>query len=307
MGHVGAHRRRKPYQRALLAIAGAFSIALSVLGWQVHEAGYAHAATHENRMCIGSNRGVWDKFHVAVPQSHCVRTYYDVTDVFPAQWPTSAGHGTWQMITIRPSYKALMSGSLDTKIHGFCASAPPHSFISIYQENAGGNPLDYPPSIHNPAHFVAMQKRMSKLCAGTPARFGVIIIAPYADVLNWVYSGDGWFGYDFFAFDRYLNPNGTINVRAVTTRMDAQLRTLKSFTGRRCPIITLPETGVSHAYQAMTWYTTLTHWFATHDCHRVGWILTRWIPKGTGSGLVGSWPPAVRVVALLKHLAWRFQ
>ena len=151
----------------------------------------ARANTTAARECIGSNRGDWDAFHKAIPRSHCVRTYFDQVNVFPTTWPTSAGKGTWQLLSIRPGYSDLMSGSLDAQIHGLCASAPPHSRLTIYQENAGANPLQYPPSVHNAAHYVAMQQRMEIFCKGILARFGVLIIAPYGTVLNWIYKEIG--------------------------------------------------------------------------------------------------------------------
>ena len=268
----------------------------------------AQANTTAARECIGSNRGDWDAFHKAIPRSHCVRTYFDQVNVFPTTWPTSAGKGTWQLLSIRPGYSDLMSGSLDAQIHGLCASAPPHSRLTIYQENAGANPLQYPPSIHNAAHYVAMQQRMETLCKGTPARFGVLIIAPYGTVLNWIYKGDDWFGYDFFAFDRYLNPNKTINADAVTTRMTNNLQSLQKFTGKRYPPIVLGETNASRDFQRKTWFSVITSWFASHDGHRMGWILTRWTAKtGPHTGLSGRWPPSAPVVTALRHLAWQYK
>jgi hypothetical protein len=201
-----------------------------------------------------------------------------------------------------------MSGSLDDKIHGLCASAPPHARITIYQENAGANPLHYPPSIHNAAHYVAMQARMKALCMDTPARFGVIIIAPFGSVLKWIYKGDDWFGYDFFAFDRYLNPDGTVNTDAVETRMTNNLRVLQKFTGRRYPPIVLAETNAAKDSQRKTWFATGARWFATHDGGRMGWILTRWTDRtGEHFGLSGKWPPSLPVRAELRHLAWLYQ
>jgi hypothetical protein len=268
----------------------------------------ARANTTGVRECIGSNRGDWDAFHKAVPHSHCVRTYFDQVNVFPTTWPTSAGQGTWQLLSIRPGYSDLMSGSLDAQIHSLCASAPPHSRLTIYQENAGANPLQYPPSVHNAAHYVAMQKRMETLCKGTPARFGVLIIAPYGTVLKWIYKGDDWFGYDLFAFDRYLNPNKTINADAVTERMTNNLRTLQKFTGKRYPPIVLGETNASRDFQRKTWFSVITSWFASHDGHRMGWVLTRWTARtGPHTGLSGRWPPSAQVVAALRHLAWLYQ
>lgn len=267
----------------------------------------ASAAVHV-RECWGSNRGDWDAFHAAVPASHCVRVYYDQTDVFPRTWPQRAGPGTWTMLSIRPGYAQLMDGSLDTQIRDLALSAPAHSRLTIDHENAGGNPLGYPPSVHNPAHYVAMQQHMEALVQGTHVRFGVVIIAPFGSVLNWIYKGDDWFGYDFYAFSRYLNRNGTINPAAVTARMTANLRVLQKFTGRRYPPIALGETNASRNFQRKTWFSLLASWFAARDGHRMAWILTRWTAKtGPHFGLSGPWPPSQQVVALLHHLAWTYR
>ena len=266
------------------------------------------SSTAHARECWGSNRGNYDAFHAAIPQSHCVRTYFDQVDVFPSIWPRTVPQGTWQLLSIRPSYAALMNGSEDARIHQLCATAPPHARITIYHENAGGNPLNYPPSIHNPAHYVAMQQHMEALCKGTPARFGVLIIAPFGSVLNWLYNGDGWFGYDFFAFPRYLNKNGTVNVTAVETRMTNNLKVLQKFTGRLHPPIVLGETNAHRDFQRKTWFDIEAQWFATHDGHVPGWILTRWTDQtGVHSGLSGPWPPSAPVVAELHNLAWLYQ
>jgi hypothetical protein len=151
---------------------------------------------------------------------------------------------------------------------------------------------------------------MESLCAGTPTRFGVLIIAPFGSVLNWLYKGDDWFGYDFYAFPRYLNPNGTINVTAVDTRMTNNLKTVQSFTGHRCPPMYLGEANAAKDSQRKTWFDTLTAWFAHHDCNRTGVVLTRWTDCTPGSphcGLSGPWPPSKTVVDELKRLASQYR
>lgn len=280
------------------------------------------AATH--RECWGSNTSYFAAFHAAVPASHCSRTYYDGVDKFPSVWPVAnLGSGTWQMLSIRPSYANLMDGSENSQIHSLCATAPSHSWLTIYQENAGANPLQYPPSVHNAAHYVAMQKKMMQLCAHTRARFGVIIIAPFSSVLNWLYRGDDWFAYDFYAFPRYLNnaiaraqgatftnANATINVRAVLTRMTNNLKSIQRFTGRRCPMMGLGETNAHLDSQRKTWFSTIATWFATHDCSRVAQIDTRWTncaPDTPHCGLSGPWPPTKTVVAELRYLAQKYR
>ena len=266
----------------------------------------AHAATiHHAHMVWGSNRGDWEAYHKAVPQSKAVRVYYDVENVFPSTWPHTAGPGVWYMLSIRPKPADLLSGALNTRIIHLCQTAPPHSELTIDHENAGGNPLNYPPDVHNAVNYVAMQKKMMKLCANTRVRFGVVIIAPFSSVLSWIYSGDDWFGYDFYAFSRYLNHNGTINKASVIKRMTDNLRVLQRFTGRRYPLIELGETNASKDSQRITWFSTLAWWFDHYDGHRGGWILTRWTADtGPHYGLSGPWPPSAQVVSELKHLAW---
>ena len=294
------YRRMKPWAAvaAALAAAGAAAIAPAT----------AHAAAAPIHECWGSDRGDWDAFHVAVPQSHCVRVYYDTVNVFPATWPQRAGKGVWTMLSIRPEPHDLLSGKLDTELKALVRSAPAHSLLTIYHENAGGNPLNYPPDVHNAANYVRMQRYMENLVKGSRVRFGVDIIAPFSSVLSWIYKRDDWFGYDFYAFPRYLNRNGTVNVAAVTTRMTNNLRTLQKFTGRRYPPIYLGETNTSKNYERKTWFSTLARWFATHDRHQIGWILTRWTAKtGPHTGLSGPWPPSKGVVAELRHLAWEYR
>lgn len=282
-------------------------------------AGAASATPVRGEQCWGSNKNVWTAYQAAVPAAHCVRVYYDTTDVFPATWPDEGG--AWTMLSIRPSYAGLMSDPAEqAKIHGLCLSAPGHSRLTIDHENAGDNPLGYPPSIHDPGNYVRMQQEMVKLCAGTHTAFGVIIIAPYSSVLNWIYKGDQWFAWDFYAFDRYLNHGpmaraqggsfvtaaGTINVKAVEARMMSNLRTLQKFTGLRYPPLALGETNASADSQRITWFTTLGNWLGQHDGGRMAWILTRWTdcPPGTPHcGLSGPWPPSAPVVARLKYLA----
>jgi hypothetical protein len=307
----GKRRLSDPRKRMAIicfALALLAGVAIGATGLVTWTAGYAGAATAHTRICWGSNRGDWDAFHKAVPPSHCVRTYYDAENVFPKTWPTGAGKGVWVLLSIRPDPADLLSGRLDAELKTLIGSAPLHSRLTIYHENAGGNPLGYPPDVHNPATYVSMQKHMEDLVRGSNVRFGVIIIAPFGSVLNWIYKGDDWFGYDFYAFPRYLNRNGTINVDAVTTRMTNNLKVLQKFTGRRYPMLVLGETNAHKDYQRKTWFSTLANWFGTHDGHRTGWILTRWTPNdGPHTGLSGPWPPSAPVVTELRRLATVYQ
>src|SRR5712671_1482248 len=101
--------------------------AISVAGLNVVAAGPAHAATTPARECWGSDRGDWDAFHKAVPQSNCVRVYYDTENVFPKTWPQRAGNGSWSMLSIRPNPADLLAGNLDAELKPMIDSAPTHS------------------------------------------------------------------------------------------------------------------------------------------------------------------------------------
>src|SRR5215469_17361644 len=129
-------------RRSVLAAA-----AICVAGLSVVAVGRAHAATTPPRECWGSNRGNWDAFHKAVPQSNCVRIYYDAVNVFPKTWPQRAGKKTWSMVSIRPNPADLLAGRLNAELKSMIDSAPAHSLLTIYHENAGGNPLNYPPAV----------------------------------------------------------------------------------------------------------------------------------------------------------------
>jgi hypothetical protein len=299
-------RPRKTLRYLFVKTCVAVAAALAAAGAAASAPARAYAATPSHQ-CWGSNAGNWDRFHAAIPHSHCVRVYYDAVNVFPATWPRPS-KGAWVMLSIRPNPQDLLSGKLDTELKTLIASAPAHSLLTIYHENAGANPLNYPPDVHNAANYVRMQRYMENLVHGTRVRFGVDIIAPFGSVLHWIYKADDWFGYDLYAFPRYLNPNGTINVTAVTTRMTNNLRTLQKFTGRRYPPVYLAETNARKDSQRKTWFSTIATWYATHDGHRTGWILTRWTAAtGPHSGLSGPWPPSKVVVAQLRYLAWKFR
>jgi len=309
-GNRERRRLSKPHKRMAICFTLALLAAVAISGTALvaWTAGYARADTAHTRICWGSNRGDWDAFHKAVPQSRCVRTYYDSENVFPKTWPVAAGKGIWVLLSIRPDPADLLSGKLDAELKTLIGSAPPHSRLTIYHENAGGNPLGYPPDVHNAATYVRMQKHVEHLVQGSNVRFGVIIIAPFGSVLNWIYKGDDWFGYDFYAFPRYLNRDGTINVDAVTTRMTNNLKVVQKFTGRRYPLLALGETNAHKDYQRKTWFSTLASWFGTHDGHRTGWILTRWTASnGPHTGLSGPWPPSAPVVTKLRRLASEYR
>lgn len=253
------------------------------------------------RIVWGVNSADWYPFKAAVPAARARRIYYGSDPAkWPKTWPVDAGEGVWELMSLQPLPGPLLSGQLDHQLRALIASAPAHSLLTIWHENCGANPLHYPPSVHNPATFVRMQKHMERLVQGSNVRFGTVIIAPVHQVENWLAPHLDWYGYDFYSFPRYLNKDGTLNVRAIWTRMTNNLAAIRQLSGVKFPLITIPETNAARDSQRKRWFTILADWFATHNGHRAAWIMTRWEKDGK---LTGPWPPSAPVVADLRYLA----
>lgn len=321
-------RHRKPvtrrYKRALnrfTLLAAGWAIALSILGWQVHEAGWAHAATTHTREVWGSNVRTFPAYVKAVPQAHGVRIYYDTYDKFPATCPRQAA-GVWELISLRPSYDALMSGSEDAQLRALAKTCPAHTDWTIEHENVtGNNPLGYPPSIHNKAHFLAMQAHMEALVQGTPVKFGVIGCGPVGGYVGWLAKGLDWYGFDMYFNSKYLTAGGQVAIASpfatasgqvskalVWKRLDGNLAAIRQASGQKYPRIDIGETNASPDSRRIAWFTDLASWFDSHDGHRTVRIDTFWAGKPASSGgLSGPWPPSAGVIAVLKHLAWSHQ
>jgi hypothetical protein len=273
---------------ALAALAG---IAVAVMP------ATALASGGKGRVTVGVNRDYWSKFKAAIPGAQDVRVYYDVENVFPAAWPTSA-KGAWVTLSLRPNPADLLSGKLNAQLKALFRSAPAHSEVTFWHENEPGNPLKYPASVNNTRTAVAMLKYGEKLVKGTKVKFGQVICAPANRMQRWIAPGLDWYGIDLFANPNYENPNGTLSKAKIWTRMDNNESVFRAKTGRRWPAIRFDESNAHRDSHRKNWFTYLAEWLQGHGGGR---LLTRWV--NGPSKLVGPWPPSRPVILTLRALA----
>lgn len=289
-------------QKWIVAIVGALALSTALT-----IAPAAHAATADGHVLVGSNRNPWEQFKTDVPAAQATRIYYDATGVFPKTWPAKAGPCT--LVSLRPAYGALMAGQYDAELKTLFASAPPCSLVTIDHENIDGkgaaNPLNYPPSIHNPAHFVAMQLHMESLVQGTNVRFGIVFIGPASLGASWMAPHLDWYGFDIYDNPLYWNPGKarTINKIALETRLATDLASLKKISGEKYPLLRIAETNSPWNRHRKTWFTTIVAWLAAHDGQRQSWVLSYWNPARdhASGGLSG---PCCGSRAVVARLAW---
>src|SRR5215469_9056343 len=125
----------------------------------------------------------------AARAARAVRIYYDAVDVFPSAWPRRAGTN-WTVLSIRPRPGPLLSGSLNPQLDALIDTAPPHSRLTIWHEDAvGNNPLGYRGLVRNPAVYRAMQAYMEHLVDGSNVRFGTIGCGPAGQAEQWYAPG----------------------------------------------------------------------------------------------------------------------
>src|SRR5262245_41899514 len=279
--------------------------------------GSAAESRHE-RICWGANRGTWDAFHRAIPASHCVRVYYDEPNVFPRHWPDRAGKNVWTLLSIRPT-PWLLHHRLDRELRALIATAPAHSLLTIWHEDAvGNNPLGYSGAVRNAAIYRRMQTYMERLVHGSKARFGTIGCGPVNQAEKWYAPHLDWYGFDLYLNDRYLaggqlrngaspftTRGGTLSKAKVWARLDANLAALRKVSGERYPLIRIGESNASPDSYRKMWFTDLASWFASHDGNRPAWIDTFWRDGETArdGGLSGPWPPSAAVVHRLNWLS----
>jgi hypothetical protein len=206
-----------------------------------------------------------------------------------------------------------MAGQYDAALKSLFATAPPCSLVTIDHENIDGrgvaNPLRYPPSIHNAAHFVAMQLHMESLVKGTKVRFGIVFIGPAGLGAAWMAPHLDWYGFDIYDNPLYWNRGKarTINTAALTTRLATDLASLKKISGERYPLLRIAETNSPWDRHRRTWFTTITTWLATHDGQRPSWVLSYWNPAnghatgGLSGPCCGSRPVISRMAWLASH------
>jgi hypothetical protein len=257
------------------------------------------------RIAWGSNRGTWDQFKSAISGARAVRVYYDQPNVFPAHWPDRAGRNVWTLLSIRPTPRALFHHRLDAELRALIASAPPHSDLTIWHEDAvGNNPLGYPRPLRRPATYRRMQTYMEHLVHGTNVRFGTIGCGPVNQAEKWYAPHLDWYGFDLFWNPRYDGPDGHLLKAKVWARLDANLTALRQVSGERHPMIRIGESNAAQDFRRRAWFTDVASWFAAHDGGGPAWILTYWNAKHSGAegGLSGPWPPSAPVVRRLRRL-----
>ena len=305
----------KTRRRLLLAVTAVLLIDAQLLA--VAQAGRALAteslpaqtSTSHVRIALGSNRGTWTDFKAAIPEAKAVRVYYDAVNVFPDRWPDRAGPHVWTLLSIRPGPWDLLHGKLDAQLRTLIGSAPAHSDLTIWHENAvGNNPLGYPSSVHNPATYVRMQNHMERLVQGSRVRFGVIVCGPANQVSGWLAPGLDWYGYDFYDNSRYWNADGTLNRDKQWSRMTANLDTFRQVSGERYPPIRIGEANSPLDNHRKNWFRNIAQWFASHDGNRPAWLLSYWNSDHgkTAGGLSGPWPPSLPVIQELRSISWEY-
>jgi len=101
----------------------------------------ASVAPKHVRIAWGINQNLWDQFLEKVPQAHAVRVFYNSRNHIPVHWPAFLGH-PWVTMSLRPMPGPLLSGKLDAELRRLIDSAPQHSQLTIWHEDAvGNNPL----------------------------------------------------------------------------------------------------------------------------------------------------------------------
>jgi hypothetical protein len=292
------------------------------------QANAAHADVRHAHVSIGSNIGIYPRFKAKIPAANGVRIYYDSTD--PSRWPDSCPRldgRPWMLISFRPMPGALFSGSLDKWFRNWFAGCPHHTDVTIWHENANGepgclvgscNPLGYPKILRDPARFRHMQRHMLWLARGTHVRIGTIGCGPVAQAPEWYARGLDWYGNDLYLNARYLTggglrkaavlaatAGGTLSKEKVWARMTANLRAFQKVSGQRYPRIDLGESNASPDSYRKAWFSDLVSWFDSHDGRRPARILTFWRDGKSAydGGLSGPWPPSAGVEQKLQWLA----
>jgi len=204
----------------------------------------------------------------------------------------------------------LFHHRLDTELKALISTAPAHSDLTIWHENAvGNNPLGYPPSVHNAKTNVRMQEYMQRLVTGSHVRFGVIVCGPANQVTNWLAPHLDWYGYDFYDNPRYWNKDGSLSEVKEQGRMTANLAAFRAVSGERYPQIRIGETNSAWDNHRKNWFGWEAAWFGTHDGNRPAWVLTFWNSdhgKDSG-GLSGPWPPSLPVIQRLRYIAKEYR
>jgi len=265
----------------------------------------ASAAPRHIRIAWGINQNLWDQFLEKVPRAHAVRVFYNSRNHIPVHWPAFL-KSPWVTMSLRPMPGPLLSGKLDAKLRRLIRSAPKHSQLTIWHEDAvGNNPLGYPSQLRDPARYIRMQEHMERLVKGSNVRFGTIGCGAMLQAEKWFAPHLDWYGYDFYDNKRYWNRDGTLSRTKVWRRMNGNFAAFRAVSGERYPRIVIGEANSPRNSHRANWFTFVARWFDTHDRRQPTRILTFWhassgLPQG---GLSGPWPPSKAVIRRLAYLA----
>lgn len=268
----------------------------------------AHAATRHPSIVWGANRNTWAKYKAAIPAARGVRIYYDNPDpsTWPTTWPARAGT-PYELVSMRPEPGPLLHGQYDAYFRALFATAPAHSLLTIWHEDAvGNNPLGYSGAVRNPAVYRRMQAYMEHLTRGTRVRFGIIGCGPVNQAEQWYAPHLDWYGTDLYWNARsYDTKAGHLSRALVWRRMNANLAAWRKVSRERYPSIRIGESNAAWDSKRKAWFTDVASWFASHDGNRPAWILTYWNARHghASGGLSGPWPPSRHVITVLRYLA----
>jgi hypothetical protein len=285
-----------------------------IAGFLWYTIGPAAAATRPH-IIWGANVTTYPKFRARIPGAHAVRIYYGSPATAPAACPRQPDHA-WETISVRPDYAGLMAGRYDHYYRAWFKSCPPHTDVTAWHEASGNNPLGYPKSIHNAAHYKAILYRLQGLARHSNVRIGTLLCGPLNQVTNWLPRHLGWYGFDlYFNTKSYVHghaviaapfatSSGSVSRQLVWHRLDANLAAIRHASGQHYPRIDIGESNASPDWRRTAWFTDVASWFGSHDGHRMARVLTFWRKKAPGTGgLSGPWPPSAAVIRTLRHLA----
>ncbi len=283
--------RREAILAGGLAIAGA--------------AGLTPAAASPIGIVFGSDRSGYSGFHAAAPMAVGLRWYFNIENQFPPAWPDPFPN-TRMTLSLRPNPGDLFAGRLDSQLRAIIDSAPAHSELTFWHENTTGNPLGYPPEVHNARAARRMQEYGLGICRGTHVKFGVITVGPVVGQVDWMAPDLDWYGDDLYEFPKLRGPNNSFSKKKVLARLRQNLQAWQKVTGRESPAIRICETNSPYNSHRSAFFTTIADFLATHNGNR---MLTYWNAKHglAKGGLSGPWPPSQHVISTLTALTEKYK
>lgn len=270
----------------------------------VGAAGLTPAAAPPVGIVFGSDRSGFSGFRAATRLAVGLRWYFNIQNQFPPAWPDPFPN-TRMTLSLRPNPGDLFARRLDGRLRAIIDSAPPNSELTFWHENTTGNPLGYPPDVHNARAARRMQEHGLGLCHGTHVKFGVITVGPVVGQLDWMAPDLDWYGDDLYEFPKLRGPNHTFSKKKVLARLRENLQAWQKVTGRESPEIRICETNSPYDSHRSAFFTTIADFLARHNGNR---MLTYWNAKHglAQGGLSGPWPPSQQVINTLTALAEKY-